>query len=517
MAKINLDALIPREDFETEGNFNSSNLKNNISISDLTNNFFYPFLRKPDFQRETSEWDQTKIVQFIESYIYGDLIPSIILWRSNSGLFFVIDGAHRLSALASWIHDDFGDGPISKKYYDDNIPVDQLKIAEEARKYVYKKVGAYKEITNSALTTNPNNLKLIQIAKNLGAFSMQVQWVDGDASKAEKSFFKINQQGAPLNDTELKLLKSRKFPNCIAARAIIRSGTGYKYWSNFSADRQNKIEEIAKEINDILFSPPLSTPIKSLDLPIAGKTSSAQALPLILDFVNLANGLPANFENIEALQEDLVGDQTYLYLSRARKIAWRINSMHASSLGLHPIIYFYSPEGRHKTASFYGIVLFLMDLENKNQYKEFIKIRPIFEEMIVKYDYLLQDIGRKYRQAISAAPYIKEFLSSVFLLLQGSKNLDEVVSDVIKYENFKYLKITPSKHLDYSKDFSDDKKSAVFMKEAIRNALKCGICKGLISKNSITIDHVTRKQDGGLGNVENGQLAHPYCNSTYKN
>lgn len=32
----------------------------------------------------------------------------------------------------------------------------------------------------------------------------------------------------------------------------------------------------------------------------------------------------------------------------------------------------------------------------------------------------------------------------------------------------------------------------------------------------MTIDHKIRKQDGGKGVPDNGQLAHPYCNSTFK-
>jgi hypothetical protein len=68
MAKVNLDAIIPREDFEVIGNQNSMNLFNSISISNFTGGFFYPFLRKPDFQRETNEWDAKKIVEFIERY-----------------------------------------------------------------------------------------------------------------------------------------------------------------------------------------------------------------------------------------------------------------------------------------------------------------------------------------------------------------------------------------------------------------------------------------------------------------
>ncbi|WP_372726522.1 HNH endonuclease [Nostoc sp. C057] len=32
-----------------------------------------------------------------------------------------------------------------------------------------------------------------------------------------------------------------------------------------------------------------------------------------------------------------------------------------------------------------------------------------------------------------------------------------------------------------------------------------------------SIDHIKRKADGGLGTLENAQLTHPYCNTTYKN
>ncbi|MBI4938065.1 MAG: HNH endonuclease [Nitrosomonadales bacterium] len=44
----------------------------------------------------------------------------------------------------------------------------------------------------------------------------------------------------------------------------------------------------------------------------------------------------------------------------------------------------------------------------------------------------------------------------------------------------------------------------------------CAICGGYLHVNSITTGHIERKLDGGSSNVINGQLAHPYCNSTYK-
>jgi len=232
MAKVNLDALIAREDFEVEENVNSGKKKETISIEDIkTDSFFFPNLKKPDFQRETNEWDSQKICELIRSFIEGDLIPAIILWRSSGGYLFVIDGSHRLSALSAWVNDDYGDGETSKLFYDAIIPDEQLEIAQETRKLVNKTVGSYKDFRLAL--THPDKVKpeIVKYAKNLGALAIQLQWVEGDARKAESSFFKINQQAAPIDKTELKLLESRKKPNSISARAIIRGGKGHKYWS----------------------------------------------------------------------------------------------------------------------------------------------------------------------------------------------------------------------------------------------------------------------------------------------
>ena len=137
MTKVNLDALIRREDFEVEENINPGKKKETISIEDFKpDSFFFPNLRKPDFQRETNEWDAKKIAEFIYSFLTGDLIPAIILWRSTSGYLFAIDGSHRLSSLFAWINDDYGDGKISKLFYDGVVPDDQLEIAEKTRKLI---------------------------------------------------------------------------------------------------------------------------------------------------------------------------------------------------------------------------------------------------------------------------------------------------------------------------------------------------------------------------------------------
>lgn len=122
---VNLDALIMREDFNSEhGPAAGEKGKSEASKTDLTKgeNFFIT-LRKPDFQRETAAWSPEQVCNFLESFISGDLIPAVICWQSASRLTFVIDGAHRLSAVIAWLLDDYGAGPESIKFQDNNIPL----------------------------------------------------------------------------------------------------------------------------------------------------------------------------------------------------------------------------------------------------------------------------------------------------------------------------------------------------------------------------------------------------------
>lgn len=521
MAKVNLDALIQREDFEVQDNQDQKSGKKieTISIRDLENNsFFFPFLRKPDFQRETNEWEPQKICEFIKSFLDGDLIPALILWQGSTSRFiFVIDGSHRISALASWVYNDYGDDTISQQFYESEIPEEQKKIAERTRKHINKEIGKFSDY--KLALTNPEKIspKIVLRAKNLSTLAIQLQWVGGDAKNAEASFLKINKQAAPINPTELKLIESRKKPNCIAARAIIRSGKGHKYWSGFSQENQNKIQELAKEINNLLFSPELETPIKTFDIPLGGKKYSAQSLPLTLEFVNIVNDVKADFK--KTLDDDSTGDETIKMLLKCRDIAYRINSKDSSSLGLHPIVYFYSQDGRHKTTSFFATTYFVMKLIETNSLKKFISVREKFEEMLFTYNFLIQQIGRKYRSSINSYEQIKDFYFLIMDLLSSGKSKEETINELIKSDKFNYLKIQSEDIVtsEESKDFTSKAKSAVFIKQALSGVPKCKICNTYIHKNSITIDHKTRKADGGTGEVDNGQLAHPYCNTTYKN
>lgn len=311
-------------------------------------------------------------------------------------------------------------------------------------------------------------------------------------------------------------MKTRNRPNSIAARAVIRSGKGHKYWSSFDKDIQNKIQDLAQEIHTLLFKPSLKTPIKTLSIPIAGKLNTAQTLPLVLEFINISNG------NIKDLKNDLSGSETVKMLKNSLKVLHVINSSHPSSLGLHPAIYFYAIDGRHKIASFFSFLKFSMELEKRKKKNLFIKNRAEFEKFITYHDSVIQEINRKYRSAINSYKHISDFLMTLLDLLDRYNVLEKAISefktDPKLKAKYSYLTFSNQDFTETSsKEFNSSRKSAVFLKDAIENSQRCAICNGLIHQNSISIDHIERKEDGGLGTISNGQLSHPYCNTSYKN
>ena len=197
---------------------------------------------------------------------------------------------------------------------------------------------------------------ILKKAMGLESFAFEIQWIEGDMSVAEKSFFNINQKAVPINPTELQILAARNKPIGIAARAITYSGTGYKYWKRFEEPIQVEIENLAQDINDILFLPKTKRPITTLDVAIAGKNQ--MDLQLIFDVLIYSN------PNISD-EEDTDGKSTIDILANTKKILQIINSKEPGSLGLHPIIYFYSKKGNFKPANFYAIILLIRELKQK--------------------------------------------------------------------------------------------------------------------------------------------------------
>ena len=198
---VNLDAHIFREDFQalSAAPSPSGEIFKELSVIELQN-AVGSILRKPDFQRETISWTPQRVMEFVQSLADGDTIPSVILWRSpNTGNVFVIDGAHRLSAVLGWIKDDYGDKEHSQKFFNFKIPSEQQTAARETRELIAKHVGSYQMLEQARSKPDAAKPEHIRRANNLLTFRMYVQWIHGDARNAEESFSKINQRAVPID------------------------------------------------------------------------------------------------------------------------------------------------------------------------------------------------------------------------------------------------------------------------------------------------------------------------------
>jgi hypothetical protein len=509
---VNLDALIVREDLHSRSDqsVSPSSKSKGIKVTDLTeSSFLYQSLRKPDFQRETANWEPEKVVDLVESFLKGDFVPSIILWYSEDGKTFVIDGAHRLSALIAWIHDDYGDQGISRLFFSNFIPEGQQKVADKTRTLMASRVGSYEEIKLALANPTRSTQQQKRYARNAGTLDLHIQWVEGDPDTAEASFIKINQKATLIDPIEFQMIESRKKPNAIAARALIRAGVGHKYWGKLPKEAKEAVENLAKEIYDMLFIPPLQSPIKTLDLPVAGKGYSAESVKLLFDFVNLANDTLASQSKLKPLADDGDGVATIKYLKRIHQIISRICSNDASSLGLHPAVYFYSAVGRYQPTAFLATVSLIMELEKNHTFDWFIERRNKFEEFLVSHRYFVNQIVNQFGSGIKGQSWVFKLYKAILGSLETGSD-DDLIKTLIANNEWRLKEDTKQ-----GSKMSTEAKSAVFLKD-LDSAKRCSICHARMHRNSMGTDHIKRAQDGGVGHSDNGQLAHHYCNTGYK-
>jgi hypothetical protein len=535
---VNMDALIPRDDFEaatTEPTTQPSILSTTMKITDLgPDSLIYNVLRKPDFQRETANWKPEKVAELVRSFLEGDLIPSVILWRSTvSGNIFVIDGAHRLSALIAWVHDDYGDKHTSMRFFDNIIPQEQERTAENARRLINSTVGSYNDLSLALRNPDTTSKDQLRLARNLGAFAIHLQWVMGEAEKAESSFFRINQEATPIDETELDMIKARRKPNALAARAFIRAGTGHKYWSAFDESIKTEIEKVAKEVYDLIFKPSLDSVIKTADLPIAGRGYSADSVKMIFELVNFVNNLHPDMWRGESdqrsrrasrnstgmvLADDIDGEATIRFMRSVRKAAGRIAGNEPASLGLHPAVYFYSATGRFQPAAFLATVALIQDLENKQAIGKFTQVRARFEDFLIKYKYFLNQIVRTYGSLQRAVPPILTMHQTLFKAMNEGCMEDEIIIGRLKEQSTlrSSLKEINDEDREHGRNFSIETKNSLVIKKIIEAAARCGICGARLHFGSVSFDHKIRREDGGTGTPENAQLSHFYCNTGHK-
>jgi len=485
----------------------------------------YPALRKPDFQRETSNWGPEQVADLIATFVRRDLIPAVILWRAGTNV-FVIDGAHRLSALIAWVHNDYGDGDVSRRFFQNFIPDDQLRAAQRTRDLIKAAIGSYEDHKMAIEFPNNSRPDVVERASRIGWLDIPAQWIrNADHEKAEKAFFRINQGGMKIDATERRILSSRKSATALAARAILRGGTGHNYWRHFTADVGARIESLGSEVRDLLFEPSLNLPIKTLDVPVGGHGYGSKVLPFVFDLVNIVNNVSVKDSSHkrggveDELPPDPDGEETLRYLTAVRDILRRICSVHPSSLGLHPALYFYGKSGLFQPLALLTYVALLNNWTTKD-FMKFTRNREGFEQFISGNGGITEAV-RRLGSGIRSRPRLTSLYLKVIDTLDKGLSLEKVIAELASDPTYAFL-VTPAQDdllpiEEAPSGFSRELKGATFIRDALGTAPKCPTCGGLMHRNGMQVGHKRAKRDGGLATLDNAQMQHPFCNSTYAN
>lgn len=532
---VNLEALIQREDFETTGDVADATPTAFKAEELLQNRNYFKGLRKPDFQRETHNWSSEMIVDFVRSFLDGDLIPALILWNSKkTGKVFVIDGCHRVSALIAWVNDDYGDGEISKNFYSHHIAPLQQRLHKKTQDLINAQIGSFQRLmrVNQSPDLRLNDDELRR-SRMLFKRAPDIQEVDGPAAVAEKSFLKINGNPAPIDATELDVIKARAKPNAIATRALLRAGTGYQYWGKLT--RASEIEALAKTNYNLLFGQILEIDPKLSDVPRAGQPYSRQAFEMLLDIVNLFNNIsPSQWRQSERPKrpkanslpllpdDDADGNSTIAFLERIKRVAMLAvgGPEYSCSLGLDPAVYCYGATGKFHSAAFIACMKFAQELENTNKVFQFTQVRRDFEEFLVSHNFFINQLGHGKGSRTRPLDALLSLHRSVFNSLEnGITEHDEIVKRILVCPGLEKLVVSPPPPPSLQttrKRFPKSVEAAALVRQVIETRARCPECGARLAPPFRSKDHRHRVEEGGTGSLGNLDYKHPYCNSGYK-
>ncbi len=189
----------------------------------------------------------------------------------------------------------------------------------------------------------------------------------------------------------------------------------------------------------------------------------------------------------------------------------------SSSLGLHPVIYFYSKQGRYQVTAFMAILQLVREYEKAKLFPSFTKVRKEFELFIWKHKNIVNQATTTWGSGAKGYVNLYKLFDFIIKCFIDKKSEDEILVILDRHEDYNFFKagvkeLNPKKR----KDASSESKSEAFIRVAIDSVVKCAICGGFLHKNSIQMDHDLEIENGGTGNAENLQPVHPYCNSIKK-
>jgi Protein of unknown function DUF262 len=529
--QVNLDSLILRQPFESVAADSVLGKDPLFKLEELhRSKMYFGLLRKPDFQRETANWNPAMILDFVSTFLDGGLIPSIIIWHSkDTNNVFIIDGAHRVSALMAWVNDDYGDGEISRKAWGYSVPQAQVKLHNKTKELIDRELGSYAQLFDFGLNPeNTNDPIKRRRGKAIATMQLDIQKVEGNAAVAEDSFYKINSNSVAIDDIELDIIRGRKKPNAIATRALVSAGKGYKYWKGFPNSKD--IEDSAAEGYNLLMGELLEIGTLSPDLPRAGQPYSSEGFRMVLDIVNIFNSVtPAMWTHkqakgkgtVQKLPDDEDGSATIAFLERVIDVARLVAGPPEcnGSLGLEQAVYAYGSTGNFHPGAYVASLRFFKELREQNKLIAFTVVRGAFEEFIVRHKAFINALGHTKGSRTRPVEAILQMYKTVFAYMQSNESDSAIVQ---KLENDPILRkavLSVSVGVDdennlgpISKKFSKTVVKAKVVQDVLATRGRCPVCTARLPPSYRSKDHAQKGEHDGMGNLENLHFTHPYCN-----
>ncbi|MCY0913818.1 GmrSD restriction endonuclease domain-containing protein [Massilia antarctica] len=505
---------------------------------------------KPDFQRATCAWTPENCVTFLNSVIRGRIIPSIILWRSSeTGLLYVLDGAHRLSVLRAWMHDDWGDKG-GDFYQDDENRPSIIKAAHMTRDAVNNSIGpfadfmtAHKELMDITFKGGAAMLELSSEKADKARFysdaiqssrTLHAQWEDGDYSAAEESFLAINRHGVRLDQLESLLIEHRNGSMARVIMSIANAGAPGHYWPDLPVS--DSIQDVirqklasfngrCRQLHQTLFVPPFDTRVTDVNVPFLVSPGHFRKQQHLIEFLPLlSEGSPVSEERYpELLGKDRFADACDLVLNADElltvletKLEHLGGASTASlSLALVPLIYWYSRKGAFGRGLVYGWANWLLS-GSKSEVQErkiaFSAVRGDLERALTRYKDEFSDVQHSVGGGFKSLSKLTKFIQELVTVLIESRAEDETARDGKVQQLFGFKPASTGKG-GKGRGFTKATRAEINVRELLGSAVKCEICDGVIDlKQGVQYDHKHHAALGGSNKPDNGRPTHPFCN-----
>lgn len=554
--RVHLDHLIARQSLRysdtnssSTGHLTGSSQRpdHSIRFSDIREpEGWFSRLVKPDFQRATCAWTPKGCADFLSSIIRRRIIPSIILWRNDeTGFVYVLDGAHRLSALRAWMLDDWGDK--ADDFYKKNENYEEIiNAASITRQIVKEQIGSFTDFADAERELRKISLdggapKQIMTAKDFemahffsditsSTRTLHAQWEGGDYNAAEESFLAINRQGAPLDDLESTLIEFRKGSYARVIMSIANNGASGHYWPEPNASEVLDAELIEKtkhfnarcsKLHEIFFVPPFDSKILDINVPFMVAPGHfrkhqhlIEILPLLSDRLSVSKEALSEIlkTDSQAAAKEIIENADKLISKIEEKAAHLGNRHHSSqSLSIAPLIYWYNKQGSYVRALFYGLCnwLFSGTTEDiKNRKIALSSVRGELESILINYKDDYSDIQHRGGAGLKSSSKISETIQNLVSALLKNKSLNE---NEIR-EIFGARSKPKEKH-NTSRSFTKKSKAEINIREILSNTVRCQICEGVVDlKQGVQYDHIKQWSEDQNSSPTNGRPTHPFCN-----